>query len=189
MFRFDRLSQPAMLAAFFAAGAMSVLGYSWLTRSPSRPTESRLALATPAPVQSQETIEPPPLSAVVMPEPEVSEPPSSVDNVSQWVADVGAPDEDKRAAAIVALATAPKAQALPALTRALDSADSEGQQLALSALRTLAQTQGDADGRIRDVVRKVLYHDSDAGLTTSAQDTLEDIESDLSQEPEEDSEP
>lgn len=49
-------------------------------------------------------------------------------------------------------------------------------QIALRSLHTLAVQQGDADGRIRDVLRQAIYHGDDEGVSQSAQALLEDIE-------------
>jgi hypothetical protein len=86
-------------------------------------------------------------------------------------------DAGSRIAAIDALAHAPREQALPALRRALLSGDpASDRPHALNSLRELAATQGDKDGRIRDVVREVVYHGDDEALSTTAQETLDAIE-------------
>jgi hypothetical protein len=80
----------------------------------------------------------------------------------------------------VALGTAPRSEATPVLAQVLSVADDTDRPLVLQSLRTLAQRQGDDDDRIRSVVRKVVYHESDEAFVQAARVTLEDIERDLS---------
>jgi hypothetical protein len=101
--------------------------------------------------------------------------------VSRWIAEASGNDSAKRQAAIVALGTAPRSQAIPVLEAVLSTGDEADRPLALRSLRSLAQSQGDADQRIRGVVRKSIYHGSDEAETLAAQATLDDIERDLSQ--------
>jgi hypothetical protein len=103
----------------------------------------------------------------------------SAERLARLSADATGQDPRARAAAIVALGSAPKADAAPVLEQVLSVADDSDRPLALRSLRALAQNQGDADDRIRSVVRKVLYHESDETLTQEAQATLEGIEHDL----------
>jgi hypothetical protein len=99
--------------------------------------------------------------------------------LATWIAEATGSDPKRRAAAITALGTAPKAEAIPALERVLSVADDVDRPLALRSLRTLAMSQGDADDRIRNAVRKVIYHGSDEAVTQGAEATLDDIERDL----------
>lgn len=81
-----------------------------------------------------------------------------------------------RVAAIEQLARAPREQALPLLKRVLLNGDpATDRPAALLGLRELALTQGDADQRIRDAVREVIYHVDDEKLASDAQDTLDVI--------------
>lgn len=103
-------------------------------------------------------------------------------NVAQWIADTRSDDAKKRAAAIAALASAPKAQAIPALEYVVESGEPQvDQQIALQSLHALAMNDGDSDGAIRDVIRKALYHSDDEGVTQNAQALLEDIEAEFAE--------
>lgn len=103
-------------------------------------------------------------------------------NVEQWVADSRSDDAKTRAAAIAALAGAPKAQAVPALVYVVESGEPQvDRQIALLSLRTLAVNDGDSDGAIRDVIRKAMYHTDDDGVMQSAQALLEDIEAEFAE--------
>jgi len=102
---------------------------------------------------------------------------TSGDTVGKWVAAAGGADAKAREAAIAALAKAPRAQALPVLTRVLKSGDPRTDKpLALRSLRTLAIDQGDADNHIREALREAVYHGDDDALVQSAQTTLDDVE-------------
>jgi hypothetical protein len=82
-----------------------------------------------------------------------------------------------RAAAIGDLANAPREQALPVLKRVLLNGEvGIDRPLALRSLRTLALTQGDADGGIRAAVRDAIYHGDDESMADELQSTLGDIE-------------
>lgn len=190
----DRQIHPAMLVVLFAIGALSVLGYSYVSRLDPARSESRREVLGPPPSvsasnalgqgaeetasapssQSDESAAPSSASAAAG----APQPPSSSD-VANWIADATGSDARKRAAAIVALGSAPASDALPALASVLDTSDEDDRKLALTAMRALAQGQGDDDGRIRDVVRNTIYHGSDEAVTTAAQATLDDIEGDI----------
>lgn len=185
--------QPLMLVALFAIGAVSVLGYSWATRG-DPPGHSRVEARTSAP--SERAANPPNLSSEAAESLPASEPDQSVQHspsasagrpppplaplsVDEMVVNATQSDGETRAAAIAALGNAPRDEALPALESLINTADDEGRALAMQALRTLALNQGDEDGRIRDAVRKVIYHGSDETGTASAQAALDGIERDL----------
>lgn len=136
--------------------------------SPSQPR------AGPAPATRRDANNPSPRLA-----PAASPANVSPERLARLSADATGQDPRARAAAIVALGSAPKADAAPVLEQVLGVADDADRPLALRSLRTLAQNQGDADDRIRSVVRRVLYHESDETLTQEAQATLEGIEHDL----------
>ena len=97
------------------------------------------------------------------------------------IAHATGPDAGKRATAIDALASAPRAEAVPVLAQVLETAGESDRPLALRSLRTLARQQGDEDLQIRSVVRKIAFHDSDESAVQSALTTLDAIEQDLSQ--------
>lgn len=123
--------------------------------------------------------------AAAPPAPDASEPAEpapeiTTDNVTRWIADTQSNDAKTRAAAIEALATAPKAKAIPVLERVLESGEPQvDRQIALQALHKLALSDGDSTGQIRDVIRHAMYHSDDEGVTQSAQAILEDIEAAL----------
>jgi HEAT repeat protein len=160
-------------------GLSAVVGYSFATRTNDASSNSTPAgdaphasravnppiedRATPA---SDETV-----TAVASAEP------ASAETLAQWILNTRSTDEDKRAAAIVALGQAPKAEAVPALQRVLENgAHERDRQIALRSLHTLAIRQGDDDQRIRDAFRSVIHHGDDEGVSQSAQAFLEDFE-------------
>jgi HEAT repeat protein len=107
---------------------------------------------------------------------------NTTDDIARLSADTQSNDAKTRAAAIAALASAPKAQAIPALERVLESGEPQvDRQIALQSLHTLALKHGDENSRIRDVIRHAMYHSDDEGVTQSAQAILEDIEAALAQ--------
>ncbi|HEU4780193.1 MAG TPA: hypothetical protein VFS58_09965 [Steroidobacteraceae bacterium] len=98
-------------------------------------------------------------------------------NVQKWIADTQSGDATTRAAAITALASAPRAEALPVLGRILTDGEPQADRpLALRSLRELALSQGDADGAIRDAVRNAIYHGDDHTRIDDVQETLDIIE-------------
>jgi hypothetical protein len=101
----------------------------------------------------------------------------STKTTEQWIADTASGNATTRAAAIKALAAAPRAQALPVLGRLLTDGEPQiDRPLALQSLRDLALNQGDADGAIRDAIRHAIYHGDDMTKTDDAQEALEVIE-------------
>ncbi len=97
--------------------------------------------------------------------------------VSMLVVETMSGDAARRAAAIAALAQAPRAEALPVLGRILTDGEPEiDRPLALRSLRELALNQGDADGAIREAVRHAIYHGDDFTKADALQETLEVIE-------------
>jgi hypothetical protein len=103
-------------------------------------------------------------------------------DVERWIVDTKSNDAKTRAAAIAALANAPKTRAMPALERVLESGEPQvDRQLALQSLHTLALSDGDENGRIRDAIRHAIYHSDDEGVTQSAQAFLDDIETALAE--------
>ena len=103
-------------------------------------------------------------------------------NVAQLITNTQSNDAKTRADAIQALATAPKAQALPALKRVLESGEPQvDRQIALRSLHVMALNDGDDTGAIRDTIRYAVYHSDDEGVTQNAQALLEDIEAALAE--------
>ena len=164
-----------MLMGLFAIGAASVLGCSWLTRMDAGRPQVHGQLPSASPSERARIGAPSP-----RPEPSEARVAAPTSNTaSPQIAAATGDDSAKRAAAIAALANSPRSQAIPVLESVLSVADNVDRQLALRALRGLAQNQGDADDRIRSAIRKLIYHGSDAGATSIAQTTLDDIERDL----------
>jgi len=111
--------------------------------------------------------------------PVVSAPPPAAQvtpSVEQLVADAAGADAQRRTTALAALATAPRAQALPVLSHALTNGEPGERPLALRSLRELALAQGDADGAIRAAIREAIYHGDDEALSSAAQDALSVVE-------------
>lgn len=97
--------------------------------------------------------------------------------VPQLIADATGGDAAKRAAAITALAAAPRAQAVPVLRRILTDGEPQvDRTLALRSLRDLALNQGDADGIVREAVRNAIYHGDDQMKMDEVQEVLDIIE-------------
>lgn len=100
--------------------------------------------------------------------------------IARWIADTQSTDPKLRAAAIAALAEAPKAEAVPALKRVLTVGEPQvDRQIAVRSLHVLALQQDDDDGAIRNVLRDAVYHGDDEGVTDSARAVLEDIEAEF----------
>ena len=117
-----------------------------------------------------------PVSAEHSPEP-ATQVASAGDQVARWASDIDSTDAAKRAAAITALAHAPRAQSLPVLRRVLLNGEPTlDRPLALKSLRELAVTQGDADNGVQQVLREVIYHGDDEQFAASAQEALETVE-------------
>lgn len=109
--------------------------------------------------------------------------PLATEDVARWIADTQSNDAKTRATAIEALANAPRAQAIPALERVLESGEPQvDRQIALRSLHILALNDGDDTGAIRDAIRHAMYHSDDEGVTQSAQAFLEDIEAALAEQ-------
>jgi hypothetical protein len=96
--------------------------------------------------------------------------------VTQWIRDTQNTDADARAAAITALAVAPRDRSLPVLERLVMNADPADRPLALKSLQQLALEQGDTDNRIRSAIRDVIYHGDDEQLAAGAQAALDSVE-------------
>lgn len=107
--------------------------------------------------------------------------PNPQKSVAKLIADANAEDADTRAAAIDALASAPKSRAAPVLQALLSASAHEDRQLALNSLYRLALNQGDDDGAIRNVFRQTIYDGDDGELAVNAQLALDDLERDLGQ--------
>jgi len=178
------MARPAFLVVvLLALGAIGVLGYSLQsdrkspnTADPERESGAKspahdAALLSQHTASNKEPVASPVQADAGSPQP------VSPETLAQWIADANSGDSRTRAAAIIALAEAPKSQAVPVLDRILQVGEPQvDRQIALRSLHTLALQQGDADGSIRDVLRRAIYHGDDEGASQSAQAVLEDIE-------------
>lgn len=193
---------PWVLAGFFAAGCLAVVGHSFFTRAPlaqekaaQRPVSSSRAANDAPTLPAVETAYDVPSrgdasasasmqtrAAAQMEAPGPTSPPDAAavpegeSAVSKWVEDATGEDPKARAEAIAALAHAPKDAALPALKKVLTGGEPEvDRPLALASLRTLALEQGDADGRIKELLRQTLSHADDERLAEAAQAVLDEV--------------
>ena len=182
---------PLTVAALFAVGFVAIFGYTRVMRPEvAQPVtvETSTMGSVSTPIVTAQVSQPPDTpveSALPAPPAQASAPEvASAETVAQWAEDARGDDARKRAAAIAAMANVPKAQAVPVLQGVLTSGDREvDRPLALRTLRTLAERQGDEDGRIRDVLRQAIYHGDDDASTQAAQETLGQVESVLAAPP------
>lgn len=162
----------------FATGCISVVGYSYVTRTQlaaaSAPATRGVLASQPLRDRGESWIAPAELSSAERTE---SRPvPASADPVFQLAADVSSQDTATRTAAISALATAPPKQAISVLQEVLSSGDPRGDRmLALHSLREMALNRGDPDNRIRDAIRYALQN-GDAAFVREAESVLSEIE-------------
>jgi hypothetical protein len=105
--------------------------------------------------------------------------PVAAAEVPRLIEEANGADAAKRALAIAALARAPRDQALPALHHIVTNGEPQvDRPAALNSLRELALNQGDKDGKVREAIREVIYHDdgSNPQLASAAQDALDVVE-------------
>ena len=180
-----RMWRPsATLVVLFAVGYLGIVGYARAMRTEADdvPHGQQVVVAptTPAPAASDEMAPSKPVTLARGTETAQAGSDGSDGSdasVGKWVAAAAGDDAKAREAAITALAKAPRAQAIPALTRVLKSGDpGTDKPLALRSLRTLAIDQGDADNRIREVLRDAVYHGDEESLVQGAQSTLDEVE-------------
>jgi HEAT repeat protein len=170
------MAQPSvMIVSLAVLATLGGFAYVHANREEPRPVEpSRAAVATitqaaPSPIEASPPKEPARQIAT--------------DDVSHLIADTQSNDAKTRAAAIGALADAPKSQAVPALKRVLEIGEPlVDRQIALQSLHKLALNDGDHTGAIRDILRHAMYHSDDEGVTQTAQALLEDIEAALAED-------
>jgi HEAT repeat protein len=177
---------PVIIATLAIVGALGGLTYVYANRDNdamedgSKPAVTTAITADAAPSRAETPLAPDrrqPEAAPAQPSP--AQQIASTD-VERWIADAQSNDAKKRAEAIEALANAPKARAIPALERVLESGEPQvDRQIALRSLHRIALKDGDDNGAIRDVIRHAIYHSDDEGVTQSAQAFLEDIEAAL----------
>lgn len=170
-----------LLAALFTACFAGFLGYSYLTRSHrsaevTTPAVHEVQFSTRVQGDNEQA------EAVEYDEPTLL-PTIPSDTVDKWIAEVSDPDANTRAAAIAALANAPRSQVIPVLQRVLSAGEpTVDRPLALRSLRTIALQQGDVDGGIRDVFRQEIYDGSDEAITQSAKVVLDEVETFLTRD-------
>jgi hypothetical protein len=177
-----------MLAGLFALGCVSVLGYACATRvQPARhnsdtepPTAAHSETASGDTISAAPAVQPSQGSDIERAE--ASSQSMTAETVAQWSIQATDGDSQTRSVAIVALAAAPRAQAVPILQRVLRTGELPDRQLALGSLRTLALDQGDADGAIRGALRQATYHGDDDDVVRGAQAALDDIDRDLAEQ-------
>jgi hypothetical protein len=153
----------------------------------NRENSASVQRPSPAPRKRLETL--PVVADTSQPQATSAQPPPAPQitssDVERWITDSRSNDARARAAAIESLAKAPKAQAIPALERVLESGEPlVDRHIALRSLHVLALNDGDDTGAIRDVIRHAMYHSDDEGVTQSAQSFLEDIEAVLAEQAE-----
>lgn len=177
------ISRNALLMmALFALGYLGFSGYLYLMR-PERAVEANSPSMNMAMLAVAQRSSASAESVASMSSSE-ADPSQSIspETIEKWLADAIGDDAKARAAAIVALATAPRAQAIPTLQKVLNRGDPQvDRPLALNSLRTLALQQGDADDSIRGVLRQAIYHGEDEAATRAAQAVLDDVENKLGQ--------
>ena len=156
------------IVALLAGAALA----GWFFWRMPQPAAGASGIASPAPVVTAN--EPAP-GASPTPRPQAEVAPTQ-DQVARWITDVNSADAAARALAITSLANAPREQALPVLRRVLTSGELADRPQAINSLRELALGQGDADGRVREVIREVIYHGDDESLASLAQDALDVVE-------------
>jgi HEAT repeat protein len=180
-----------------ALGALSVLGYAYVTRGPSREATSSMTPTHASPVTPRgiaaSTSTAPDAATATSGRPESAPTVAKLTNdvadvptvhsratIEKWIVDTTSPDPQTRADAIAALANAPKSEALPVLKNVLETGEPEvDRQVALRSLHTLALRDGDASGSIRDVLRGAQYHGGDESVSESAAALIEDLDSEL----------
>jgi hypothetical protein len=170
----------ATLAALFALGLGSILGYTYARRddTPARSPEVAVpAVARPVPPAIAM-----PAESVIAPSAPAAEPATKAELPSEadLLADALGSDAAKGEATVRKLAQMPKERSLPVLRRVLTSGDETRRVLALHSLRTVARDQGDDDGEVRAIVREAIYHGDNETLTNEAQSVLSDIETAVS---------
>lgn len=185
------MSRPsAVLVTLAAIGALAAGVYSYVTRDPADEVPSASEPQQPAPTVQMLRDEAVPTAAQATQETQSTEPGDLAEaapvretnpaNIARWIADTQSTDAKTRAAAIAALAEAPKAEAVPALKRVLTVGEPQvDRQIAVRSLHVLALQQDDDDGAIRNVLRDAVYHGDDEGVTDSARAVLEDIEAEF----------
>lgn len=157
-------------------GAAGVFAGVWYAAGREEPADIAARAEGPAATVASVAGDPMPAATPVS----MGEPPSpAATDVTRWVREVNHADAATRAAAIRALAGAPRAEALPVLHQVLINGEPQvDRPLALQSLRELALAQGDKDGKVREAIREAIYHNDDLNptLMADAQDALDVVE-------------
>jgi hypothetical protein len=177
------LRSPKRLDALLLAACAAIVYYSaWSSialhaTGPATQTAEfapiRDAVDGSAAVQSQNGLE---TVAPVIPSEPAAPQPLSARDMEKLKSAATEGDPATRADAIFVLGSAPRSQAAPVLHKILIGGDTVDGHLALDSLRTLALTQGDADGVVREAVRYAIYHGTSDTITQSAQEILDELE-------------
>jgi hypothetical protein len=85
-------------------------------------------------------------------------------------------DPAARALAIRALGMAPSADAVPLLRQFMEAGEPQDRALAVAALRDVALREGDAGGRIRQLLRIQFHDGGDESVAQDARDALAELE-------------
>lgn len=111
-----------------------------------------------------------------------NEPAVAPETLAQWIENTESTDPKTRAAAIAALADAPRAVAMPVLKRVVEAGEPNvDRHVALRSMYSIALRDGDSTGEVRDTMRHAIYHGDDDGVTQDAQSLLDDIEAEFAQ--------
>jgi len=158
----------SLFVGLAALGAVMIIGWS-LAGNPEKVSTSSAPEPVKKPLLPIPAVDTQPV--VVFTAPGISPP------VAKLVVDAVSGDAATRAAAITALAEAPRAEAVPVLGQILTDGEPEvDRPLALRSLRDLALNQGDTDGAIREAIRHAMYHGDDFTKPDALQEALEMIE-------------
>ncbi len=155
-----------------------LIGYAY--RAPPQPAAApTAAMRTDEAKEAKEATEATAgvLPVVDPPTPQLGATPDRTDelDLDTLTLELNAANPERRAAAIVALADAPREQALSLLQDVFSIGDVQDGHLALGSLRALAIEQGDQDGAIREFLRVAVYHSGDQDLVLGAQYTLDAV--------------
>jgi hypothetical protein len=169
-------------AAVLVIGVAAVIGCAYLTHQDSvaysDESQRLTGMSKPVVTRQREAMQEP-----IATEPVITQATVSTDRVAQWIAEAFDANPATRAAAIAALAAAPRSAVVPTLQRVLIAGEPMvDRPLALNSLRTLALQQGDGDGDVRDAMRQAIYDGSDDAISQRAQNVLEEVEAALDQQ-------
>lgn len=169
------MNRNAVIVLFIAAGVFAGVWYA-AGREEAGDSASNATSASASAPAAASTDNTAPASAVPV---AATGPIAAATDTARWISEVNHANADTRAAAIRALADAPRAEALPVLQNVLMNGEPQvDRPLALQSLRELALGQGDQDGKVREAIREAIYHNDDQNptLLADAQDALDVVE-------------